>query len=213
TWIAGARMTPAANSSLIVNMMPVVMPLLLWMTVRERVSRNEWIGTVVTILGMFVLGVSDLNLSAEYFQGDLICFGSMLCMALYLVLAKRNAHFPSLWLYLVPLYTAGGIFCLLIGLVTNTGSFGFSEMSAQDVTMIGLLALIPTVGGHSIFNFAMKRLRGQLVSLLCLTQFIFAAIMAVFLLSPPEFPAWTFYPASGLVVLGAIIALRGSSPV
>ena len=46
TWIFGARLTQAAHASLIVNMMPIVMPFILYFMIRERVTLLETAGSV-----------------------------------------------------------------------------------------------------------------------------------------------------------------------
>ncbi|MEM8865709.1 MAG: DMT family transporter, partial [Planctomycetota bacterium] len=50
SWIIGARLTPAANSTLIVNIVPVVMPALLWLLVRERLTKREILATLIVTL-------------------------------------------------------------------------------------------------------------------------------------------------------------------
>jgi drug/metabolite transporter (DMT)-like permease len=206
TWIIGARLTTAANSSLIVNMVPVVMPFLLVLLVRERLTRGELAGTGIAMLGLGLLAGSDLNLSREFFLGDVMCFVSMLFYALYMALARRNRTLPSLWLYVVPLYLIGGASCLGVAIARGSALPGIG--SGKNLALIIGLAVVPTIMGHSIFNYSMKHLRGQVVSLLGLGQFIFAAALGVVLLSPPEIPHWSFYPAAVLVVAGAAIALR-----
>lgn len=215
TWIAGARMTPAANSSLIVNMLPIVMPFLMYFMVHERLTRGEFLGTAVAVVGMAVLAVADFNISAEFFRGDALCFLSLLFLAGYMALGRRNRDFPSLWMYVTPVYLFGGVTCLAAaGLADATGLRnidwpGIDE--SRDVWMILGLALVPTIMGHTIYNYSMQYIRGQIVSLVCLGQFVFAGIMgATALLPEPEFPPTHFYIASVCIVAGAVIALRAT---
>lgn len=205
TWIIGARLTPAANSSLIVNMVPIAMPFLAYALLRERLTRGELTGTAVAIGGLVLLGWADFRLSAVHFQGDLLCFGSMLLFALYLALGRRNRAFPSLWLYVVPLYFVGGVVCFVAALPQVSP---LAIPSAWDGLMVLGLALVPTVMGHSILNASMKHLSGQTVSLANLGQFVFAGVMGYAWLD--EGLAWSFYPAAALVVLGAVVALRSA---
>jgi len=69
------------------------------------------------------------------------------------------------------------------------------------------LALIPTVLGHSIINWAFKQFRGQVVSTLSLTQFIFAGIIGYLVLGEKPTPA--FYAAAILAAGGTMIVIRG----
>ncbi|MEM9186072.1 MAG: DMT family transporter [Planctomycetota bacterium] len=204
TWIMGARLTLAANSTLIVNIVPVVMPVLLWALVRERLTRRETIATAVAGAGLGLLFAADFRTSAAHFHGDAVCFGSMLLLALYLALGRRFRHHPTVWLYLVPLYAAASVVCLAVGSVS-------ADWRAIDwpkeLPWILALGLVPTVIGHSLLNNAMRHLRGQVVSLMVMTQFLFAGVIAYATLG--EQPSWTFYPASALVVASGVIAASG----
>ena len=119
SWAAGARLTPAAHASLIVNMVPVVMPFLMVLLVREVVTRMELVGTAVAMVGLVLLTAGDFSLNRAFFAGDLVCFGSMLMFATYLAFGRRNRHVPSLWLYVVPLYWVAGILCLVLAFVVS----------------------------------------------------------------------------------------------
>lgn len=204
SWIIAARRTTAANASLIVNLVPVAMPFLLHFVLRESLSKREIIGTVIAVAGLFVLGGSDFNWNPEHFKGDLLSFVSMLFFAMYLVLGRRNRRTPTPWLYLVPLYSVAGVFCFLVALpfVDPIKAYPWRE-----VRLILALGLIPTVLGHSILNASMQRLRGQLVSIVNMGQFVFAGTMAYLLLG--ENPSPAFYLACVLVVGGAVTVVAG----
>jgi drug/metabolite transporter (DMT)-like permease len=211
TWIAGARLTPSANASLIVNMVPVVMPVLLLVVLKERITRPEGLGTIAAITGVLLLGIGDFNLSSEYALGDAVCFLSMLFYAFYLIFARKNRDLPSIYLYVVPVYLLAGLFCLLIAIaVALTGReivwFG-PDARSEWISILGL-ALVPTVFGHSIINWALRSIRGQAVVIINLAQFIFAGIMGFLLLD--EVPHAVFYVASLMVVAGAVIVIRHS---
>ena len=216
SWNFAARMTLAANASLIVNMLPAVMPFLLYLLIRERPNRREILGTIIALSGVVILVGADFHLARGYFTGDLLSFGSMLLFGLYLALGRRNSDFPTIWLYVVPLYLTAGITSLVIWLVLYlAGPEGLATVGdiSQPIRELGFvlgLGLIPTVTGHSIMNYSMKHIRGQAVSIANLGQFIFAGLMAWAILS--EIPAWNFYIACGLVVSGAVTALRGHQP-
>lgn len=206
TWIIAARMTTAGNASLIVNLVPVVMPFLLVAVVGERINKGEIAGTVAALAGLVLLTAADYRISRDYFWGDILCFGSMLFFAGYLVLARKNRRiFPTMWLYVVPLYYVGGIFCFGVALFQVNP---IKPYTARNLLMILGLGIIPTVIGHSTLNYALKHLRGQIVGIVNMGQFLFAGIMAWILLD--ELPAPAFYPASALLVAGAVIAVRST---
>jgi drug/metabolite transporter (DMT)-like permease len=203
TWTIGARLTYAANAALLVNLVPLVMPLLLFVQVREVVNRAELAGTGIALLGLLLLGRSDFHLDQAHLLGDLTCLGSMLLFALYLVAAKRNRDVPDLWLYIVPLYAVAGLLCFAMAVPMTQV---WTLLPAREYLLLLGLALLPTITGHSLLNHSMRHLRGQLVSVANLHQFVFAGILAFLIFG--EKPAWPFYPAAALVVTGAVIVVR-----
>ncbi len=202
SWTVGARSTIAANGSLIVNLVPIAMPVVLYFTVREVVNRGEIGGTLLSLAGVFLLAGGDYVSSREYLTGDLVCFGSMVLFAIYLAQGKKNRDFPSIWLYLVPVYGVAGIICFGVGLMVTDP---FVVLSGRDYLVLLGLGLIPTIGGHSLINNAMQHLRGQVVSVCNLGQFIFAGAMAYLFFG--EVPATVFYVACLLIIGGAIITI------
>jgi drug/metabolite transporter (DMT)-like permease len=203
TWIIGARMTPTANASFIIGLVPLAMPFFLAALIREHLTRNEVLATLIALGAMGVLTVADLNLSSRFFWGDTICFVSMLFYAFYMALGRKNRDFPSVWLYLVPLYLIAGLLCLALAVFFVNP---LQPYSAKDIWLILGLGIVPTVIGHSLINVAMKHFRGQRVSIVNMGQFVFAGILAYFIFG--EIPHGSFYIASGLLIISAVIAMQ-----
>lgn len=148
SWNVGARLTPAANASLIVNLTPVIMPLVVYGMLRETITRREAWATALAMVGMLLLGAGDFHFEPDWFLGDLVCFGSMILFTFYLVFGRRHSA-PTLWLYLVPLYAFGGLFTLLLGVAVD-GSWGV--FTWRESAIILALTMIPTITGHSLLN-------------------------------------------------------------
>jgi drug/metabolite transporter (DMT)-like permease len=130
----------------------------------------------------------------------------MILFAYYLAQARVNRDFPDIWLYLIPLYGMAGLFCLLVSCVVTQP---FVIYAPREYLLSFGLAAIPTIIGHSIFNYSMKHLRGQIVSVFNVCQFIFAGLLAYLVHRTVPHPV--FYPASALVVGGALLVIRAST--
>lgn len=204
SWAQGAQWTRAANATLLVNLSPVAVPFLLFLTMREKVTRPELVGTACALGGVAWLASSDFGLDRRFLLGDLTCFGSMLLFSYYLVQGRLNRDVPNLWLYLVPVYAFAGALCLLAALFV-ADPFGPHPARAYWAALG--LAVIPTILGHSILNHAMQRLSGPVVGVCNLFQFLFAGALAFVLFGEAPRPA--FYGAGALVVVGAVIVIRG----
>jgi drug/metabolite transporter (DMT)-like permease len=158
-------------------------------------------------MGVVVLGVVDYTISSTLFAGDLVCVLSMILLAWYLVLARKNKSIPSIWLYLVPLYLQAGVICLIAGLV-RTGAP--DSIPAEEWLYMVLLGLIPTVIGHSLLNLAMRWFRSQIVAIISQLQFAYAGVLGYFFFS--EIPHGSFYLASVFMISGVLWALVSHTP-
>jgi drug/metabolite transporter (DMT)-like permease len=204
-WIIGARMTSSTNATLIVNLVPVVMPFFLAIQINEKLNRNEWAGTIAAAAGLGILILADFNQSRKTLPGDILCFVAMLFFCVYLVLGRKNRNLP-VWLYVVPLYAIAGVFCLtLTPLFVNP----FQVMPVREILLVLGLGLIPTVLGHSALNYSMKHFRGQAVSVVNMGQFVFAGAMAYVFFH--EIPAWSFYPAGLMFILSGVLVWKGGT--
>ena len=204
SWAAGARMTPAANASLLVNLAPVAMPIFCFWFLRELPSPNQWVGTGLALTGVVLLGWADFKTSPDYLLGDLVCLTSMCFYAAYLTWGRRQRQLPSVWLYIVPVYALSGLLCLLTTLVDFRQLWRplFTGSSAREewLWLLGL-TVVPTILGHSILNASVRRMPGQVVAVINVFQFAFAGFLGWFLLA--EEPGLFFLPAAMLAASGA----------
>jgi drug/metabolite transporter (DMT)-like permease len=205
TWTLGARITAVAQASLIVNLVPIALPFFLLWIASERINRAEVIGTALAILGLLALSVKDAITGRGSLAGDAMCFLSMLLFALYLALGRRNRDFPSVWLYVIPVYGQAALVCLIVAIPWLHTLAG---LPSREWTFLFALAVIPTICGHSLLNQAMRRIRGQVVSLCNTSQFVFAGVLGYLLFD--EIPRAIFYVASAIVVAGVVTVVRAA---
>jgi drug/metabolite transporter (DMT)-like permease len=202
SWNIGVHMTPIANATLIVNLTPVLMPFVIWFMVREKITRPELAGTALALLGTAILSAADYRIDIHHLIGDVVCFLSMVALAVYLAW-NRRAALPSIWLYVPLVYTFSGLQCLLAGAVTAP-SLMLSD--SREWLLMLALAIIPTIVGHTILNHSMRVMRSQLVAITTLGQFIPAGILAWFIFD--ERPGLALFIAATLVVAGVVTAHR-----
>lgn len=204
TWIYGVRLTLASNGTLIVNLTPLATTFLLAALAGERVSRRETVGTALALVGLAILFFADFRLSGGTLWGDLVCVVAMVLLAAYLTLARRFRHHPTTLLYVTPLYAIAGLVALALAPFTWEGK----PITWWDEALwVSLLVLLPTVVGHSLMNGAMRTLRGQVVSVVNMSQFIFAGLMAWPALG--ERPGAPFYVAAIFVLAAGFVVALG----
>ncbi len=206
-WITGARLIPGGHSSVIVTMGPVFMPFVMFLMLREKITKVELTGSVLALSGVFFLGTKDSEFASQYIKGDILVFLAMILVTLYLAFARKNRKNSLLWFYMVPLYVTGGLLCFIIGMITGADLLPHSPGDWQSI--LGL-AVVSTIIGHSINNYGMRKLRGQIVSLLNLTQIIFATLLSFLFLG--EIPPVYFYPAAMVILSGPLLVILMDKP-
>jgi drug/metabolite transporter (DMT)-like permease len=76
----------------------------------------------------------------------------------------------------------------------------------REITLFLLLALIPTVFGHTMFNYALKKVPAHIISTSVLGEPVGATILA-YLLLPGEVPGPWIIVGGALVVAGLYVVL------
>lgn len=79
-------------------------------------------------------------------RGNLICFGSMLLLCVYLVLARQLRERSTLWTYLCPLYFQSGLMCVAFAAFVESVPNPMRWDWREWLMVLGLAA-IPTVFG------------------------------------------------------------------
>lgn len=199
-WAAGARLIPAANSTLIANFIPVVMPAVALLLLRERASALELAATAVGVGGVAFLAIGDLR--GGHLAGNALCVLAMVALAIYLALSRRLNR-GSLWLYVTPLYAIAGAICAAAALVAEGAP---PPPAAGELVLVCALACVPTVIGHSLLNRAMGILRPQAVSVAALGNVPFAALMAWGLWGEVPTPAFWVAGAACVAAIAMVVA-------
>jgi drug/metabolite transporter (DMT)-like permease len=95
-FIGGLARTSVANSALLVSSSPIVITLLSSFSGDERPGLLHWIGTLVSLVGIYVVVGRGAHLGGESLGGDLMLMGAVVCWALYTMGARTlmERHSP-----------------------------------------------------------------------------------------------------------------------
>jgi drug/metabolite transporter (DMT)-like permease len=208
TWIASLERTSVVSSVVLVTTAPIWVALLSSRILRERVSLRTVAGLVLALAGGFIVASSGRGGWAGYFSGgsiagDLLALAGAWMMAGYLLAGRSlRARLPLLpYLFLV--YGMAAV--ILSGACLATGLSLFAT-SRQGWVWIVLLALVPQLLGHSVFNWALRHLPAAVVSIALLGEPVGSAVLAYFFLS--EAPGMIEVAGAVLILSGIVIAAR-----
>ncbi len=87
-FIGGLAKTSVANSALLVSSTPVVITLMSWMSGKERIGALHWAGTLLSLLGIYVVVGRGAHVTSASIRGDAMLVGAVVCWALYTIGAR-----------------------------------------------------------------------------------------------------------------------------
>ena len=221
TWITSLQYTTVASSVVLVSTIPLWVALLSPFTIKEPIKRVVWIGLVLALLGGVVVGISDsCSISAgrltcpslftflhgRAFLGDILALCGAIAGAAYLLIGRKLRAKMSLISYISLVYGMAAIVLIIIMLSARGNPFGYSP---QIYLWLILLAVIPQLLGHSIFNWALGYLSAAYVSITLLGEPVGSTILAYFILH--EKPSLIKLAGGVLILIGIYIASRSEA--
>ena len=206
-WNVGGRRTPAAMATLVVNLVPVFMPVLGALLVHERPRRREIAGSALAVVGLLVLWGPEALASRPDAAGLLLCFLAVLLSTSYLAFGRKNRNL-DLTAYLLGVYAIGSLACLVFDLAS--GVPWSSPWTGGDWLAVGGLGLVCTLGGHTLNNAALKHYRVAVVAAFTVTQFLWSGGLAYLLWN--KVPGPTLGLALIPILAGCALALSRKNP-
>lgn len=198
TWISSLEFTSVASSVVLVTTSPLWVALISPVFLKESLKRMAVIGLVVALVGSAIVGMAQ---SCVFESGRMVCetteqiltdqgmWGNFLalagawCAAGYLIIGRQVRSSISLLSYTFVVYGTAAL--VLLGMVVLVGQ-SLTGISADVVGWCLLLALFPQLLGHSSFNWALKYISANSVSLALLGEPVASVMLAaIFLNEPP----------------------------
>ena len=203
-WIASLKYTSVASSVVIVSTHPIFVALGSSLLLKERAGTLTILGLLLSITGAVIIGLSDFTLSTHAAMGDLLALGGAIMASAYLIVGRKLRQQMDLISYIFPVYSAGGLVVLLIGIVAGVSFFGYSS---RTYVLFLMLAIVPQLIGHSTFNWALKFFSASTVAILILGEPIGSTLLAYWVLGETLSP---LKAAGGICILAGIYAaMRG----
>lgn len=185
-WITSLKYIPIATSIVLVNSHPIFVALASYFFLGERANRAGLIGIVVGLSGMAVMSNDAFDNIQLALKGDGLALLGALAVVGYFIVGRNARSRISLLGYVAPLYGVCSI--LLFGLVVISGD-ALGPYPAGIWGYLTALAIIPTIIGHSVFNWALKHVRPTVISLAFLGEPLAASLLALIFFAQRPRPA------------------------
>lgn len=197
-WISSFQHTSVASSVIFVTTQPIFVALAAAVFLKEKPGFFLLCGVGLACLGSLVIGAGDFSLGANTLYGDLLALMGSIMAAGYFLIGRHMRQKLSLGIYVFTVYGICSIFLFIYILMIGVPLTGYNSITWFSMFM---LALLPTIIGHTSFNWALKYLHASVVSASVLGEPVGATILAWLILGekPPVFTL-----IGGVFILGGI---------
>jgi drug/metabolite transporter (DMT)-like permease len=190
-WIASLSYTTLVNSVVIVATQPLFAALLSWWWIGERPRGRVWAGMGVAFAGCIVLSGGGRPSA-----GDLLALAGAVTAAAYLTLGRRLRASLPLPSYLAAVHALAALAIAPVAAAVGT----IFHLRPGTLLWLVALAAVPSLGGHGLLNYAVRRLPSYVVSLAILGEPVGAALLA--------WPVFGELP-TGRAAIGGLVILAG----
>ncbi len=181
-WIPSLWLTTVSASVVLVTTQPLFILLASPRFLGVRILGRNLLSFGLALTGVAIIAWGDLQVSMRAILGDGMALAAGACMAGYMIVGKRLRGAVPLDRYLTVVY--GGAAVTLVASVALAGSSPLPADSVSWLTLLGL-AVVPTLTGHTLLNWALAHLQAYHVNLAVLLEPVLSTLWAWWLLSQP----------------------------
>lgn len=209
-WNTSLVYTSVAPSTLLVTSHPLFVALVSHFIFKERLNKMQIFGIALAFTGGTILVLRDLldfTFTSRHFIGCALAFFGGMAAGVYYSSGRKFRKNISVLTYVTVVYLACTI--ALFG-AALAGGLSLRPEAGSDWIWFVLLAIVPTIFGHTIHNMVLKHIRAYIVSVSLLGEPIGAAILAIIFFGTKELP--TIYTLIGgvIIIIGIYLTIRGN---
>ncbi|MEQ6356891.1 EamA family transporter [Lysinibacillus sp. KCTC 33748] len=177
-WFESLNYTSVASSTVLVTLQPLFAFVGTYFFFKESITLKTILAGAIAIVGSILISWGDFKLSGTAFYGDMLALIACALVTAYFLFGQDVRKRLSLVTYTMLVYAVSTI-TLFIYVLIKGESFG--PYPTMDWIWFILLAIVPNLLGHTLFNWSIKYVSTNVVSIAILFEPIGAAILALFI--------------------------------
>jgi drug/metabolite transporter (DMT)-like permease len=201
-FLGGLATTSFAATVALISLEPLSVILVAWAAFGLVPRRGEQVGVLLASVGAFVVsrgaGVGEHSL-----RGDLMVVGAVMLYGGYVAVARGLREAIPAVPYAAAVYA---IAALVLAPFVIPAVNGLAPPSASTWVALGLLALIPTLIGHTLVQVAARTAPPAVVALISPGETLGSLAIGALLLR--KWPTLVEGAGTVLILLGAVVAVR-----
>ena len=200
-WISSVKATSVAASVLLGTCHIVYVSIIGWVVFGEKLNSRGILGTFIALAGIIILFWGDLVEDPGNFRGNFLAFISGILAGLYYLGGRKHRKNISLPTYAFIVYFSSAV---VMWFVVLTQELEYRSIPNSEFQLFFLMALVPTLLGHTMQNWALAFLPAYVISITLLAEPIGSGLLAWYIFS--EVPSLGVL-VGGLIVLVGVYAV------
>lgn len=201
-WFESLNYTSVASSTVLVTLQPLFAFAGTYVFFKEKFTGKAVLSGIIAIIGSVIISWGDFQISGTALIGDILALIACALITAYLMFGQTVRKRLSLVAYTFLVYAISSVTLLVYVLLANEPLLPYKM---NDWIYFILLAIVPTLFGHTLFNWSLKWMSTSTISMAILFEPVGAAILAYFFLG--EMVTWTQIIGGSVVIFGIIIFL------
>jgi len=177
TWIAAVQKTTVANAAVFFSINPVLAALGGLVFFKEKVGWRLAAAIGLGVAGVLVIGLDDFSISQKHLEGDLWAVACAVLFSGYFLIGRRLRRTTDTGVYVASVYAVAALVSFACLLVLRLPIVGYD---GRTWLCFVLMALVPTMIGHTSYNYALRYLKVGTIAVATLTEPVFAGLVAFF---------------------------------
>jgi len=200
-WVTSLSHTSVASSVVLVTTQPLFIVLIESTFLDKKPSKRFLFGLAVAAVGSFLIGYGDFRGAEFGIIGDVFALMGAIMAAGYFLIGGEVRQRIKILPYILIVYGFSSVFLLGFCLVAGLPLVGYSP---YNYSLFLLLAAIPTLIGHTSFNWLLNEVKASMVGVTILGEPIGSSLLAIVFFE--EYPSY-WVIAGGSFVLMSIYFL------
>ena len=193
-WITSLSYTSVASSTVLVTTHPIIVAVAGFFILGERLSWRATLFMVAALGGSIVLVIGGFGVGGSAPLGNLLAFLGAVTVSGYILIGRVVRQHLSVNRYTFIVYGVSAILLTTYALIARNPLFGYP---ARELLIFLALAVVCTLLGHSLFNWAIRFMSPVVISTSILGEPVIAGALAVVIFA--EVP--TVYTVIGGVII------------
>lgn len=180
----GIQKTTIIMGQLIYLPTPIIVAIVAYFTLREKITLDQIIGLIITLIGMVILtqgafGSKDSNSFGQPL-GNFIIFLGLLAWSLYTITSRKISHiYNPLYLTFINLLSVTLISFIILMFPQPRQNFSFTNVTISGILGLTSVATLNSIGFFGLYQWLIKNTSAFTASLILYPTTVLASIVGI----------------------------------